>query len=218
MATDAPGDEYLRPKPPERGDRLFVQDRENWPMDAMLDSQHGDSFAYREGYRMAGQILTQHAERGWVDFLVYPICHSYRHYIELTLKHLMRYGCRLAERELTPEELKLNTESHDLMRLWTRFKLMEREVAAVTGESYPPKEMDGISAYIEQLHAIDKGSFSFRYPQTKAGSVSVPLERINLTRFGEAMERLCTALGSIDSYYGHMISATEDMYSGESAY
>jgi hypothetical protein len=59
MGPDNIDDEYARPEPPKRGDRLFAQDRPNWRVDAFLDPDHGDDYAYGGGYRIAGKILTE---------------------------------------------------------------------------------------------------------------------------------------------------------------
>ena len=139
--------------------------------------------------------------------------------MELTLKHLMLSGCRVIEREMTPQETGLHVNSHDLSQLFACFKRIEKEASKVTGESYPSKEMDGIAAYIEQLHKVDKYSYSFRYPLNKDGDVSLgPLERINIGHFSEQMERLSRALEQIDCYFGQILSAMADMYSDYSPY
>jgi hypothetical protein len=200
-------------------DNNFDLDRANWHMNACLDPHSGNDFAYREGYKMAGKILTEWAaQNGWVDFLVYPVCHSYRHYVELTLKHLMVYGCRLAEREMTLDELKRSTHSHDLRLLWDCCKKIEQDVAAVTGESFPSAELDEVTSYIEQLRAVDEDSISFRYALNKEGNVSLgPRKHINLAAFAEAMERLCTSLEIIGNYYGGMLSQLDSMKRDQSS-
>jgi hypothetical protein len=53
--------------------------------------------------------LTGSAENGKVTFLVFPICHSYRHYVELSLKRLIVSGCCIAHREMTDYEAKLQS-------------------------------------------------------------------------------------------------------------
>jgi hypothetical protein len=52
--------------------------------------------------------------------------------------------------------------------------------------------MEGIEVYVKQLHAVDAGSFSFRYPLAKDGKIN--LARINVGRFSECMEALCIYL------------------------
>jgi hypothetical protein len=117
---------------------------------------------------------------------------------------------------MTPAEAKLQGGSHNLWQLWQTFKSIEQtEVSKVgDGSTLPPEDLEGIEAYIRQLHAVDAGPFTFRYPLNKDGSVSVgDIDRINLGRFAQYMERLCDYLEGIDAYYGHLIEAYNDMMS-----
>jgi len=199
---------------PKKADTLFAGDKANWKLDAMLDFRPGNDLVYRQGYRRAGRIMTEYAaEHGEVDFLVFPICHAYRHYVELSLKRLMLLASKLAERELTPAEVKLQNGSHNLQQLWNAFKKINAEAEAATGIApTPPEQMDGIEAYISQLHAVDAGSFSFRYPLAKNGTANLEgIDRINLGRFSEYMEALCGYLDGWDDYFADLIQTGEDI-------
>lgn len=202
---------------PQKGDVLFASDSSLWQMEATLDYRPGDDYPYREGYRRAGRILTEWiaAHRNEADFLVYPICHAYRHFVELTLKRLISVGSSLAERELSAKEASLLKGSHNLQELWGAFKTIAGEVESETGIDPPPQEhIEGIEDYINQLHSVDAGSFTFRYPLTKKGDVSVgDLKRINLAHFSEHMESLCDYLEGYDSYYGELVDFRQEMLS-----
>jgi hypothetical protein len=199
---------------PKKEDVLFAEDNSTWKMDAMLDFRPGNDYTYRQGYRRAGRILTEYvAAHGEVDFLVFPICHAYRHYVELSLKRLMLLARELAGRALTPAEEKLQNGSHNLQALWNAFTRINAEAEAATGITPPPPQhMDGIEAYITQLHAVDAGSFSFRYPLAKDGTVNLEgIERINAGRFSEYMEALCMYLDGWDSYFADVIQTGKEM-------
>lgn len=200
---------------PRREDVLFASDRTLWQMDAILDYRPGNDYTYRQGYRRAGRILTEYiAEgRGEVDFLVFPICHAYRHFVELSLKRLMLLAAQLAGRELTSAEVKLQGGSHNLQQLWDAFKLVNQEAEVATGIAPPPPEhLEGIEAYIAQLHQADANSMSFRYPLAKDGSVHLDgLPRINLGQFSDCMESLCNYLDGWDSYFADMIQTKAQM-------
>lgn len=198
---------------PRKEDVLFASNQAAWRMDAIIDFRPGHDYAYREGYRRTGRILTEYAaERGEVDFLVYPICHAYRHYVELSLKRLMLVACRLLDREMTDKERKIQTGSHNLQILWETFKLINKEVDDETGiEPAPPEQMEGIESYIGQIHAIDEGSFSFRYALTKSGAVNLEgVDRINLAQFSECMEALCNYLDGWDSYFAEYVQLANE--------
>jgi hypothetical protein len=200
---------------PHKDDVLFAEDKTLSRMDAAV-GQHVGDFTYREGYRRAGRILTEHvAAHGEADFLVFPICHSYRHFVELSLKRLIALGCRVAHREMNPAEAKLQSEKHDLHRLWSTFKTIEQEIIKEADQPpAPPEDMQGIEAYIDQLHRVDPGSFSFRYAVTTKGEATLEgVEQINVGRFCQYMERLCNYLEGFEEYYGHLIQVEQDMYS-----
>ena len=109
--TDEFEDKYVT-QSPRKEDVLFASDSTLWSLGAIQDYRPGNDYTYRRGYRRAGRILTEWTvEHGEVDFLVFPICHSYRHFVELTLKRLIRVGCSVAEREMTDRESK-NAEHH----------------------------------------------------------------------------------------------------------
>jgi hypothetical protein len=207
-------DDYIEGTP-RKGDVLFRSDSTLWRMDAILNYRPGNDYTYRQGYRKAGRLLTEWiAEKGRdQDFLVFPICHAYRHFVELTLKVLIQIGCTLSERELTERESKIQTGSHNLRALWDVFKTITVEIERTTGIEPPPKEdIEGIEAYIDQLHAVDEGSYAFRYPLKKTGEVSLgDMERINLGRFCEYMEKLCNYLDGCEMYYHEMIGQREEM-------
>jgi len=209
-------DDYIEGTP-RKGDVLFQSDSSLWHMDAILDYRPGNDYTYRQGYRRAGRLLTE-----WIaekcrdqDFLVFPICHAYRHFVELTLKSLIQLGCLLTERELTERESKLQAGSHNLRALWDAFKAIAAEVEKTTGVEPPPKtDIEGIEAYIDQLHAVDEGSYAFRYPLKKTGEISLGnMARINLGRFCEHIEKLCNYLNGYEMHYQEMIGHREEMLS-----
>jgi hypothetical protein len=100
-----------------------------------------------------------------VDVLLYPICHAYRHFVELTLKRLISIGSSLAERELSERESSLLNGSHNLFELWNTFKAIAREVENETGIDPPSKEhIEGIETtsanFIELIQ--DQSPFAIR--------------------------------------------------------
>ncbi len=59
----------------------------------------GSDSGYRHGYWRAPKLLADHVSSSGrdQDLLVYPIVHSYRHHVELTLKHLIVLGSYLSK-------------------------------------------------------------------------------------------------------------------------
>jgi len=72
-------------------ERLFIAAQSNWSVNAVAGGKYSEPYSYMEGYYRAGEKLAAFAinERRNMDVLFFPICFNYRHYVELTLKHLI---------------------------------------------------------------------------------------------------------------------------------
>jgi hypothetical protein len=121
-------------------------------------------------------------DRGDQDFLVYPIVFIYRHHVELQMKELIRNGRRLLD---VDGDFDAN---HNLVRLWSAC----REVLEQVFRRGEREALDAIGEQLQQLAALDAGSYAFRYPEDRAGAPSLPpeLRRFNLRHFAERMERI----------------------------
>jgi hypothetical protein len=203
---------------PRKDDLLFAEDKDLYEF-GELWGVHERELLYQQGYRRSGRILAEYvAEHGEADVLVFPICHSYRHFVELTLKRLIRIGCRVAHREMTPAEAKLQSEKHDLRRLWSAVKAIVQEVIGDRNISWESEDVQGIEAYIEQLHLVDPGSYSFRYPVTTKGEGTLEdIGQINIGLFSDYMELLCDYLEGCYGFLLHLTDAERDARSLDSA-
>jgi hypothetical protein len=155
-------------------------------------------------YQDDGDLLSEYAINNQeADYLVFPICHAYRHFVELSLKRLIMVGCSFANRSMTASEKRLQSESHNLIALWTAFKGIQIEASKDTGAPAPLlDDVEGIESYINQFHTIDARSQSFRYPLKKDGTVALATtDRINLARFSGYMEWLANYFEGFEPYY-----------------
>lgn len=188
------------PSPAPRKDDVLFGTGDEFPMaNACLNFTTGD-YGYREGYRRAGKILAEHVcnECRDQDLLVFPIVHNYRHHVELTLKHLIGVGSYLSDREITPEVQRLLFTSHNLDRLWHTLKPILFAVGESVGWNPETDDIDGVESYIQQLHTVDRGSFSFRYATGTEGEPSLPgMRHLNIYTFASNMERLADYLETI---------------------
>jgi hypothetical protein len=193
-------EEDFEPTPPPRKNDVLFGAAEKFPMaNACLNYAISD-YGYREGYRRAGKLLAEYVcnECKHQDLLVYPIVHNYRHHLELMLKHLIGVGSYLSSRAITPEVKRLILRSHNLDQLWRALKPVLSAAAQAVGWNPDPDDIEGVESYVQQVHAVDKGSFAFRYATDTEGSPSLPgLTHLNIYQFAELMERLAKYLDTI---------------------
>ncbi len=131
----------------------------SWRYNAFVEPDWG---VYVLGYREAADSIVDQAQEFGVDLFVYPVMFLYRHYLEISLKHIL-----IVLRRYFEESSELPTH-HRLDKLWGEVRtLMEKEWNTLEYMA----DYDAIEARINEFHKIDKLSFSFRYPVTK-GNVS----------------------------------------------
>ena len=113
---------------------------------------------YVLGYREAADSIVDQAQEFSVDLLVYPVMFLYRHYLEISLKHIL-----IVLRRYFEESSEL-PDHHRLDKLWDEVRsLMEKKWNTIAHMA----DYDAIEARIIEFHEVDKSSFSFRYPVTK---------------------------------------------------
>jgi hypothetical protein len=124
---------------------------------------------YNEGYKTAARELSTDYEKRDTresSTLIFPIIFLYRHYIELTLKDLIKE----IDSKLNFQRNDKILDKHTLLPLWKEAinqyekYILENNVLVFTS---PIKEERSI---VEQFDKIDSGSFSFRYPTDKKGN------------------------------------------------
>ena len=126
----------------------------SWRHNAFVEPDWG---LYVLGYREAADSIVDQAQEFGVDLLVYPVMFLYRHYLEISLKHILIVLWRYFG-----ESSKLPAH-HRLDRLWGSVRpLMEREWNSDEYMTY----YDAIEKRIREFHKVDELSYSFRYPIT----------------------------------------------------
>lgn len=205
MSEQEKSDEWRDANWPRKGDKLFGPGAD-WRSIARLE-QWGHGFSlYADGYKKAADIIVQKvAETGWdQDYLVYPVCFLYRHYIELRLKELIDLGRRLFNSN------RGFPETHRIDALWSECRpLLEK--AFPRGDK---TDLDAIQACIHEFASVDPKSESFRYPKDKEGKPTLDgLKEIELRNLGRVMNRLAGLLdGSVYSML-EMIQLEEEILS-----
>lgn len=167
---------------PRKGDRLFVSFGDPGTQALLYDWGHSFSL-YAEGYKKAADIIVQRIqETGWdQDYLVFPVCFLYRHYLELQLKHLIHLGRQLVEgRSGFPQ-------GHNIKKLWAECRPLLEKAFPGTEKEY----LDPVEDSINEFDSIDRSSEEFRYPQDRNGKRTLPrLKHLNLANLRKVMTRL----------------------------
>ena len=170
---------------PKTGDQL-VSEHGNLRFSARI-SDVGALFPYIEGYRRARDAIWSRVEENprlaGIGYLVFPMVFLYRHFIELSIKHVIALG-----RCLEGDAFEFPTH-HKLKVLWTEARALIERIAS--GES--TDDLDAMGVMIEQFDKIDRESFAFRYPATKDGKPSIVLiQDLNLEVFHSGIEKMAS--------------------------
>lgn len=173
---------------------LFMPD-DDWHNNAKLHFSHGFGL-FAEGYKKAADILVANIieNNGQdVDYLIYPIAFSYRHYLELRFKEIIIEGnLLLGESNAVPID-------HKLDKLWDKAKqiidmVWQHEPRAV-------KEFRDVDHIVSELCKIDRKSYSFRYPiDTVNRKTLTGLSLINVRHLSEEVEKSYAFLYNVTSF------------------
>ena len=174
-------------------------------LNARLPKGDDSGHLYIEGYRLAAEFLIERvASTGFdQDFLVYPICFLYRHYVELSLKDIIGTGQELFDEDSAPPG------GHELQKLWVKARPhIEREFS---GES---NQLTRVDELIVELSSADPTSQTFRYRVDNRGRPHLAgQEVLNLGQFAEAMRELSTFLEGCGCGLGEHLAMKRDLES-----
>jgi hypothetical protein len=118
--------------------------------------------AYGEGFFEGGFQIINAIKRGeWtIDILIYPAAFSFRHGIELYLKHMVHLFDEIANSGAY-------TKTHSLQDNWSVF---ERQAIASKDGSFDPLELSIAKDIIDDFCNIDPTGQVFRYPEDIKGN------------------------------------------------
>lgn len=169
----------------QKGDKLF-DIGSGWD-NACLNWTSDARNLYISGYKRAADVLVKSVvdNNANNDILIYPIAYCYRHYIEMSLKHLI-----LDLNVLLDKQGKLSP-THDIKKLWEACKKLLLELDT-------EEDFDTVGNCILEFYKIDPNGESFRYSLDNKGNNSLPddLKYINLSNLAETMEKLGNFLES----------------------
>lgn len=192
---------------PQKGDSLFKEisrDLYTVYLDPYLSlGPLGDNWAkYISGYKHAADILVDKIidNTSIKDLLAFPIIFLYRHFIELSLKSIIRDGYQLFDIQSDYRQI------HTLEELWKDCRLIIKKKWP-NGDDEP---LDATENIIKEFSKIDSSSYETRYPEPKKTKdkkgkkdkedrtfTMEGMSNINLQNMKELMEKIDNFLGSI---------------------
>jgi hypothetical protein len=135
----------------------------------------------------------------------------------MTLKGISFLASQLLDKPLEKSQ-KDALDRHGLLPLWTHLHPLLNPVCDEVGnDHFPEEDLDGIDSYIRQLHEYDPDGQRFRYAIAKGKkgkreqSLLRTLTIINIRVFAESMEKLADYLGSIESWFSHLLETKYEM-------
>lgn len=188
---------------PRKGDDPFVLG-EDWQNNACLNFMHDAPwYGYARGFKLLGDLGVKHVEQtsNDQDVLVYAILYGYRHYVELSLKTLIRDARRLVGQPGGAPE------GHVLMDLWNTAKPLLLKI-----EPNSKRDLDVVGSVISKLDVLDRDGQTWRYPVDLGGDATLPddLFHINLRQVREVIDRLAGFLDAADAHIGACLEFKRD--------
>jgi len=174
-----------------------------WYHNAVAGGNYSAHYAYILGYYYAAESLVQVSiDSGRLDTLFFPICFNYRHFIELSLKHLiigseefasilveLGYGDKSIESVANKAK---NEHSLEKLLNW----LIQR-FDKISDEKFD-NEFRGL---IVEFHNIDPNGQVFRYPFLKDGSISLPDQNnYDIENIRSQMEKINNYFTGMDAW------------------
>jgi hypothetical protein len=182
--------------------RLFKPSK-IWYHNAVAGGAYSAPYAYILGYYSAAENLAQIAiENRELDTLFFPICFNYRHYMELSLKHLIlnfeqfavvleELGYKGKTTESVADKAK---KEHGLGKLLNWL--------VVRFEKVTDEKLDNdLQELILEFHNIDPNGQIFRYPTLKGNSFSLPYQKLyDVENIRHKMQEINIHFSGMDSW------------------
>jgi hypothetical protein len=163
---------------------------------------------YAEGFKRLADLGVAHIEQTGHshDYLVYPVIFGYRHFIELSLKEIIRNCTHLLDKPV------VIPNTHDLSVLWDTAERLLKEL-----ELEDPTTFRDVRECLARFVELDATSEAFRYPVKRNGDATLPpeLKDFDLGQVRDVVTRLGTFLDAVTTHTSVMLDYTGEI---ESAY
>lgn len=150
---------------------------------------------YARAYYECAEILFERFKEAKGNYAILdgiglPICFSYRHFIELALKHLFIKFVYTDDQELKNY---LNKD-HDLEELWLAIK---NKLSELKKRVRSTVSLGCIEHYIKDFDKFDKNSMTLRYPVDKKLKPMKPETKLDIYNLHDRMQELYKALDDL---------------------
>jgi hypothetical protein len=177
---------------------------------------------YEAGYELVNIAISELHGTYKKDILFYPICYSYRHYLELHLKSLIKDTEILYDKMDQLGYLKNGTLSEkisdnldNIHNINTLFELFYKRLNLVSDEKFP----DDIKKYIKQMHDMDTNGQKFRYYIDKNKNINfLQYEQFDIKNISDIMKEVNSLLWGVDGWLDYHINMSDSIMSDISEY
>lgn len=206
----------------ERVIRESIWETGPWQADAQLEAD-GNWDPYVAGYKDAADKVIDTTENEYFDNLVYPVMFLYRHYLEIMFKQMLwefrsllfdmkrLYGNEYSIAEYSGKD---PAWTHDLMSVW-------KELRKVIEQSWSDEEdlsfLADVENRVSEFHALDRGSFAFRYPVNKENAPVFQSDqeilKVNVVQVKQVIDAITTRFGGALDKLDYQREILRDMIS-----
>lgn len=148
--------------------KTFTNGEPTWANACVGDNGAPDLVDYAEGFASATNALIDSAiaDQGInlsVDILVYPVCFTMRHAVELFLKKVTEDLAEIGTLRGTAQPIFNQVASHDLRKIWTHVKTY-----GLATDERLVDQVKKLDEYITDIADLDATGQVFRYPYDRA--------------------------------------------------
>lgn len=197
---------------PSAGDDAFVEGitRATNAYPHWFEWWHRESMI-AEGFKEAADRIVLSLEESnhdrYADKYLFPVGFLYRHYLELSMKEIVRLGVSLQILE-EPEVRKI-LKSHDLLALWGQ----TRRTLITFWANSDPTPVNAVESVMRQFHQIDGNGQAFRYSTDKEGETFLAdaPRVISLSEMRKVMDGIHSFFDGCQAGLGEAVSNMRDM-------
>ncbi|MBN3756054.1 hypothetical protein G3N95_24140 [Paraburkholderia sp. Tr-20389] len=191
----------------------YMSPGDNWHLNACVGSNTGssdNSYGYAEGFKAAAELMLRllnvdkpaAADENWgsdllIDTLVYPICYSARHHVELALKRAVPRAWRIFKMRSPNDshglsEPRQNELTHSVLDVWSNLDA----ICEKTADPRLSVLVKNLKPYVIDIDQIDRSGQTFRYASNAEDSSAhlSGTSHINLQYFAEGYAEVCALL------------------------